>query len=92
MENQRFEKLVMSFPSMYQKPGTKPWDALEFDDWASSPGATPGMKCTAKFLLCVWDPRTNWTTGPFNFIEAMQTWDPAHHAAFMLWAKNPWWP
>ena len=30
--------------------------------------------------------------GPFDVVDALSTWDAAHRAAFLAWAKDPWWP
>lgn len=33
----------------------------------------------------------NWLVGPFDLGVALQQWDKAHRAAFLAWAKDPWW-
>lgn len=33
-----------------------------------------------------------WRCGLFDVVNAMGTWDTLHRAAFVVWAKDPWWP
>jgi hypothetical protein len=33
-----------------------------------------------------------WRCGPFDIIDALSTWDGVHRAAFVAWARDPWWP
>jgi hypothetical protein len=35
---------------------------------------------------------TFWRCGPFDVVDASSTWDAEHRAAFVAWAKEPWWP
>jgi hypothetical protein len=39
-----------------------------------------------------WDPSTEWEAGRFDVMEALRVWDLKHRAAFLEWAKDPWWP
>lgn len=32
-----------------------------------------------------------WEIGGFDVMAALKIWDDAHRAAFLAWAKNPWW-
>lgn len=32
-----------------------------------------------------------WNVGPFSLHDAFGVWDDQHRAAFVAWAKNPWW-
>ncbi|WAS96383.1 hypothetical protein [Nannocystis punicea] len=34
--------------------------------------------------------RTTWRVGTFDAVTALATWDEAHRAAFLAWAKEPW--
>ncbi|MCY0985785.1 hypothetical protein OV203_01495 [Nannocystis sp. ILAH1] len=33
-----------------------------------------------------------WRVGTFNVVAAMASWDEPHRAAFLAWARHPWWP
>ena len=57
--------LAQSFPCLWNAPGVRPWEPLEFDGWASSGGPSHGEVCTARFLLAVWDPNNDWKAGRF---------------------------
>ncbi len=35
---------------------------------------------------------THWRCGIFDIVDALGTWDHAHRAAFVAWAREPWWP
>lgn len=91
-EKERMEKLVQTFPSLNVARGALPWDALQLDDWACGPAPGHGALCSARFLLNVWDPYTDWCSGRFDLMDALGSWDPFHHAAFLRWAAAPWWP
>lgn len=87
----QIRRLTQSFPSVCDAPGTTPWDALAFDHWAAQGGLSHGELCTAQFLLSVWDPHGDWTSGTFNIMAALRVWDQTHRTAFLEWATNPWW-
>ena len=89
---QRIEKLAMSFPSLRGQPGVVPWDALALDAWASGPAPSHGMLRAAQFVLMVWDPGHAWKCGRFDISEAFGVWDREHHASFLQWVAEPWWP
>lgn len=68
-------------------PGTDPWSAVRL---ANSLGVlSSGERRTALFLLAVWDRQT-WSK-KFDALEALAIWDDIRRAAFIQWAKNPWW-
>jgi hypothetical protein len=67
------------------------WNALAFDDWAVS-GISYGERIAAQFLLAVWDPNEEWKCGKFDVMTALRKWDDDHLGAFIVWAKDPWWP
>jgi len=48
-----------------------------------------GKGWSATFMLALFR-RTEWPT--FDAAQAMMKWDPAHRAAFLAWASDPWWP
>ncbi len=90
--NRTMEQLATSFPSLRGKSGTKPWDALELEQWALSPAPSHGALCAARFVLAVWAPSTRWKCGAFDLMDALSTWDGPHRAAFVAWVTKPWWP
>jgi hypothetical protein len=49
----------------------------------------PRVNC-AHFILTVWD--SGGPTGTFDAMAALAGWDRAHRAAFIEWAREPWWP
>jgi hypothetical protein len=100
----RFERLARSFTALRRAPHAlfQPWDALRFAEFYR-PGSS-GEKDAALFVLSVWNPSTNWkrlaklsrdrgpTGGFFDVHRALGNWDDANRAAFLEWARNPWWP
>ena len=87
---QSIEELAGSFPSLRQAP-LLPWDATEFDQWAAEDARSPMAFFAAQFVLEVWDAGVDWDCGPFDLMDAMFSWDEPHRAAFLAWAKAPWW-
>src|SRR5262245_22860451 len=89
----RITQLARTFPSLkrvFDDP--KPFDAPAFDCWASDE-LSHGERATAQFILAVWDPNyDDWQSGRFDVMEALRVWDEQHRAAFLEWAKDPWWP
>lgn len=75
--------------------------AHRFADWARSGGG--GQRDAALFVLSIWDFRADWgdecglrrddgpTGGRFDVHRALGNWDPSHRAAFLAWARAPWW-
>lgn len=93
MEKRRkcMEVLARSFPSLQNATGIAPWDAKVLEGWACSPAPSHGMLCAAQFLLTVWNPYEEWECGKFDVMDALGCWDSEHHAAFLAWARAPWW-
>lgn len=87
----RIESLALNFPCMQRAPGAVPWDALKLDAWAASPTPSHGERCTAQFLLAVWNPYGEWASGEFDVMDALGIWDDIHRWAFIKWASAPWW-
>lgn len=86
--------------------GVEPWDVSRFMVWACS-GLSHGEGCAARFVLSVWNPETDWVKQArlegialrrasslkrFDVHEAMGVWDRKNRAAFLAWAKEPFWP
>jgi len=88
---QKMEALALSFPSLGRAWGVSPWNVDEFAEWAAGPAPSSGMRCTARFVLSVWNPYHEWACGPFDLTEALRCWDDDHRAAFIAWARAPWW-
>lgn len=94
--------LANLFPTMRGVPGTNPWNVEKLIAWMNTGAPTSGSWSAAMFLLGVWNPRTAWNkegvrmrkgaTGKFDFFSALGCWDEEHHAAFMEWVANPFWP
>lgn len=58
--------------------------------------ASTGEAYAALFILNVYsiagdDSCELWDWPRFNAMAALQTWDEWHCAAFVSWAKEPWW-
>lgn len=87
----RMTALAQSFPCLMNAWGIEPFEPEELNRWAAS-GLSHGQRTTACFILNVWDGSTEWEAGRFDVMEAFRVWDPSHHAAFLEWAKDPWWP
>lgn len=90
--NEQIESLAESFPTLQGRPGTQPWDAEELDAWAVGPAPGHGARSAARFVLTVWNEAGEWQCGRFELMEALACWDSAHRAAFLEWAREPWWP
>jgi hypothetical protein len=90
-ENQEIEQLAATCKCLIDKPGVSPWDATSLDSWASSGIPSHGELVTARFLLAVWNPNENWTSGRFDVMDALSVWDESHREMFLDWAADPWW-
>jgi len=96
----RFDRLVMSFPTLRGCPGTMPWNAGRFAAWASGCD-TRAQRNAAQFVLSVWNgstPDDAWwcedplEVGRFDPVDALAYWDQMHRAAFLRWCEDPFWP
>lgn len=87
----RMTELARNFPCLERAPGVDPFKPDVLNRWAWGV-ASHGERATAKFLLAVWDPETEWCAGRFDVFEALRVWDVKHRAAFLRWAADPWWP
>lgn len=88
----RMSELARTFPSTAKAAGVALWDASTLDRWAAETPISPGERATARFLLAVWEPETEWACGRFDLMDALKRWDERHLAAFLAWAADPWWP
>ncbi len=85
---EKFQALVDRF--QLDKTGASPFDALKLNE--SFNGASHGEKVSINFLLNVWNPGEEWTSGKFDALDALGIWDNTKRAAFVEWASEPWWP
>lgn len=85
-----FHALERSDCESKQYPGE--FDPVRFAKWAKAYTPGSGARHAARFVLAVWSNRSSWGLGRFDVMEALGCWDNAHRAAFMAWAKDPWWP
>ena len=100
--NERMSRLCESFPSLRNKPGTRPWNQHEFARWAGGPARTSGSMHAAAFVLGVWNGQSVGRSEPlwyeefgvigFDAVWAMGVWDGAHQRAFIAWCEHPFWP
>ena len=92
---ERMRRFLRSFPALKHAPGVEPFDPLKLDAWAAGP-CSHGERCTAQFVLNVWTHSSvtdeMWSCGPFDVLEALAVWDEPQRAAFLAWARDPWWP
>jgi len=82
--------LANSFPTL--RGVIDHWDPDMLDTWAcgTEPGA--GALNAARFVLSVWNTRTEWKCGAFNVVIAWGIWDDEHREAFLSWTRKPRWP
>ena len=87
----RIRTLAHSLPSLRSAPGLAEWQAITLDAWAASGSPSHGERCSARFLLAVWNPEETWRSGRFDLMEALRVWDEPHRRTFLQWAAAPWW-
>jgi hypothetical protein len=69
----------------------EPFDAEALDAWATTaPERTTASEHAARFILSVYNFKTEWKCGAFYATPALAKWDDAHRAAFLAWARRPW--
>jgi hypothetical protein len=88
----RMSALAESFHSLAGRPGVRPWDPDKLDRAAAKGGWTGAEVDAARFVLDVWNSHASWAVGRFNFFQAYGRWDEQNRAAFLAWARDPWWP
>jgi len=87
----KMSNFACSFHLLQSAVEGKPWDADALDCWAAETPLSHGEQVTARFVLAVWNPNHSWKCGKFDLMEALRIWDAEHHAAFLAWAREPWW-
>jgi hypothetical protein len=87
----KIRQLALMFPCVLSAPGIESWDAERLDSWDASAGPSHGEKCSARFILAVWNPDHEWQSGKFELMEALRIWDQPSHKASLVWVDNPWW-
>lgn len=83
-------ELAEAFVCLQGAPGTRPFSAAEFHDWACSQVLPDATCASVAFLLHVADAGTHWKLR-FDIGCAMRHWDTAQRAVFVEWARRPWW-
>lgn len=88
----RWADLARSFPSLDGAPGIEPFDLEALTRWSRSRGS--GARHAVRFVVSVWNPDAPLQLGleSFDVHAALGAWDLRHRAAFVAWARAPWWP
>jgi hypothetical protein len=92
--------LGRSFPSLDQADGIAPWRPDRFLAWLAGPAPSLSGLHAGRFLLAVWNGRTEWAAGaarelgivgtePFDLFEAASVWDAEHRLACATWLEAP---
>jgi hypothetical protein len=99
--------LARSFPVLARDAeGIAPWDVDRFLAWLCGPAPSSGAIHAGRFVLSVWNPRTDWREVArqsgidgagdrlqrFDLFEAVGVWDDEHRLACMTWIDGPFWP
>jgi hypothetical protein len=84
------ESLVMRIKWCPRHPAVVPRASGHVGRWACTPGH--GTFCVARFILSVYNSTDECKCGTFDLMEALACWETHHRAAFLEWARNPWWP
>lgn len=92
---ERMSKLAESFPALGRwkmPPGVRPWDPAALLEQHGS--MSHGEQLVVRFLIGVWGGGAEalWNMKPFDFFEAWGCWDDEQRAAFVAWARAPFWP
>lgn len=106
-DRNRMADLARSFPELARRAPIEPFEPDTLDRWACSGAPGHAGSCAARFVLSVWTGDTGaldihrkratdrvwpWKCRRFELHEALACWDDEHRAAFLAWARNPWWP
>lgn len=82
--------LAASFPTL--RGVLERWDPQALDAFTCGPAPGSGAFHAARFVLSVFNAKAEWQCGRFDLHRALWSWDAEHRAAFMAWARAPWWP
>ncbi len=96
----RMTELALSFPSMKDAPGLRPWNPHALDRWIFSGVGTSGNRHVVAFLLAVWSGKNEpdvWRIHRslghgFDVVAASSVFDAKHRAALLKWCADPWYP
>lgn len=97
--------LARTFPTLRREAPIDPFDPEVLESFARG-GACHSALVSARFVLSVWSGTTGaldvgkkvadrqwpWKCARFDLHEAFGVWDDEHRAAFLAWARAPWWP
>jgi hypothetical protein len=84
--------LARAFPALRShQEGLEPWDAGALDAWLARAEASEAVLDTAAFVLRVWNASGAWSRR-FDAMASLSRWDRVNRAAFIEWARAPWWP
>lgn len=84
----RLSELCATFPALRGMEGTAPWDADRLATrWHTASGGERAAIC---FVLNVWNHHARWHCGPFTMNDFSRL-DEDNRAAFVAWAREPWW-
>jgi hypothetical protein len=83
-----FKEFLAWFPCFAEREIETATEVIEF---ALSPAVTSGSMAAARFVLAVWNPRSNHEgIGKFELSD-VGSWDGSYRKPFARWAKNPFW-
>jgi hypothetical protein len=84
-------ELARSFPCLNHKfEDWTEWDSNRLDK-VSAPWSE-GELHAVRFLLCVWNPGSEWRRGKFDLVTAFGCLDYENRQPIIDWASDPWWP
>jgi hypothetical protein len=90
----RMTELARTFPTLGRfgdPPGVEPFDAEVLHHWITTSGArTSGNHHAVAFVLNVFNSPEWFKVMPFDVVHAFSCWDDEHRAAFLAWARAPW--
>lgn len=87
----RVTELARTFHSLERAEGIEPFDAEALWICAQNEHLTPAEHQAAVFILNVWGGPNDRPWPTFDVMEAVSRWDNQNRAAFVAWAKEPWW-
>lgn len=88
-QGERMSRLAETFPVLRRLSGVRPWDAATFAAHVNGP-SSPATRDAVRFVLGVWNPQQPAARG-FQALDALGRWDQHQRAAFVAWARSPWW-